>query len=395
MDEKRKSGISTISVHAGGLEDRDYGAVNTPVYLSTTFKLSDADYEAILNGKARDIWVYTRYGNPSRRAVELKVAALEGAEDGLAFASGMAAISTTLLTFLRKGDHLLTTLDLYGGTSYLIQKEFPKFGIDVTSVNPQDINSIKNGLKPNTKVVYFETLSNPLLKFIDLEAVAELAHGNGALFIVDNTFMTPFNLRPLEHGVDIVVHSGSKYLNGHSDVISGFVVGSEEHIGMVWETMLHFGGSMEPLPAYLVERGLKTFAIRMERHNTNAMAVAEFLKGHPRVRRVIYPGLDDYPQKELIDRYVTNGYSGMVSFEIDGTDEDGVKFMHNLKIWKEATSLGGVESLVSMPYNTSHAGLTPEQRQEMGIGPGFIRLSCGIEDADDLIADIDQALNSV
>ena len=392
---RKKYGISTLAVHAGTYQDSETGAVNTPVFLSTTFRLTDSDYEKILSGKAREAWLYTRYGNPTRRAVELKVAALEGAEDGVGFASGMAAIATTLLTFLKQGDHMLTTLDLYGGTSYLIHKEFPKFGIELSFVEPRDVEAIEKAIKPNTKVLYFETISNPLLKLLDVEAVARIAHEHGAMLIVDNTFLTPFNLRPLELGADIVVHSASKYINGHSDVIAGFAVGPKELIEQVWETMLHFGGSMEPLPAYLVERGLKTFALRMARHNENGLKVAEFLENHPKVRKVIYPGLESYEQRELADKLLKNGYGGMVSFEIDGTDEDGVRFMHNLKLWAEATSLGGVESLVSMPYNTSHAGLTPEQRAEMGIGPGFVRLSCGIEDADDLIEDLAQAFEKI
>ncbi len=388
-----KHGVSTISVHAGNMEDEITGAVNTPIYLSTTFRLSDQDYDAILRGEARSAWIYTRYGNPSRRAVELKAAALEGAEDGVSFASGMAAIATTILTFARKGDHIITTLDLYGGTSALFQREIPGFGIDITFVDPENLNEITESFRPETRIVYFETLSNPLLKLIDMEVIARAAHEHGALFIVDNTFLTPYNLRPLEHGADIVVHSATKYLNGHSDVTAGFAVGSRELMTRVWETMLHLGGSMEPLPAYLVERGLKTFALRMQRHNENGMAVARFLENHPAVRKVLYPGLESYPQKKLALKYLS-GYGGMVSFEIDGGDDDGVGFMHSLKLWKEATSLGGVESLVSMPFNTSHAGLTPEQREKIGIGKGFIRLSCGIEDSDDLIADLDQALNT-
>lgn len=392
---ERKFKFSTRCVHSGEYVDKETGAVNTPIFQSSTFLLSGEDYKKILEGKAREAWIYTRYGNPTRRAVEKKIADLCKGEDSILFSSGMAAISTTLLTFLEEGDEIITTLDLYGGTQSFIKNELPKFGITVKYVDPTNTDEIKSKMTEKTKIIYFETLSNPLLKIFDIDEVVYIAKESDALFIVDNTFLTPYNLTPLERGVDIVIHSITKYMNGHSDVVGGVVVGSKALMDKVWEMMIRYGGSMDPVSSFLLERGLKTLSLRMERHNVNALRVATFLSTHKKIRRVIYPTLDNYPYILSSVKYLTKGAGGMVSFELDGNDEDGLKFMRNLKIIKEATSLGGVESLVSMPFNTSHASLTEEERKKIGIGSGFVRLSVGIEDVDDLIWDIDQALKII
>ena len=388
-------GISTISVHSGEYIDEVVKAVVTPIFQSSTFLLSDKEYEKILEGKERGVNIYTREGNPTRRAVEEKIMALEKAEDALTFSSGMAAVAASLLSVLKKGDHLISTFDLYGGSSLFLKRDLPHLGIESTLVDSDNPKKIEAFIKPNTKLLFFESLSNPLLKILDLPNVVKIAKRHNLITVIDNTFLTPYNLRPLDYGVDLVVHSATKYLNGHSDIIAGVAAGKKDLIDRVWEKMARLGGSMDPHQAFLLERGLKTFSLRMQRHNENGQRIAEYLETHPKINKVIYPGLNSYPQKELASSLLRRGCSGMVSFEIKGGDKAGLEFMRNLKIIREATSLGGVESLVSMPFNTSHAGLSKEERNRMGISEGLVRLSCGIEDAEDLIEDIDQALSRV
>ncbi len=391
----RYKGISTISVHSGEYIDEVVKAVVTPIFQSSTFLLSDKEYEKIIEGKERQINIYTREGNPNRRAVEEKIMALEKGEDALTFSSGMAAVAASLLSILKRGDHLISTFDLYGGSSLLLKQDFPHLGIERTLANSANLEEIEASIKPNTKLLFFESLSNPLLKILDLPNVVKIAKKHNLITIIDNTFLTPYNLCPLDYGIDLVVHSATKYLNGHSDIIAGVVTGKKSLIEEIWGKMVRLGGSMDPHQAFLLERGLKTFSLRMQRHNENGRTIAEYLEMHPKINKVIYPGLTSYPQKELTASLLKRGCSGMVSFEIKGGDEAGLKFMRNLKIIREATSLGGVESLISMPFNTSHAGLTKEEKDRMGIKEGLVRLSCGIEDVEDLIKDIDQAISTV
>uniref|UniRef100_A0A7C4UDL3 Aminotransferase class I/II-fold pyridoxal phosphate-dependent enzyme n=1 Tax=candidate division WOR-3 bacterium TaxID=2052148 RepID=A0A7C4UDL3_UNCW3 len=383
-------GFSTKCVHKGTFHS-EVKSVNTPIFQTSNFLLDDKDYEKIIEGKAIEVNLYTRYSNPSRRAVEEKIKELEFADDAITFSSGMAAISTTLLTFLKPKGRLLTTIDIYGGTTYLVNNILKNYDIDVKHSDPFDTGDIIKKMK-NVDVILFESLSNPLLKLIDIEEISKNKR-EGQILIIDNTFLTPYNLNPMKLGVDIVIHSASKYLNGHSDLIAGIVCGKKEYIDKIRENMILLGGSMEPLSAFLLERGLKTLGIRMERHNKNGYEIARFLKGKKKVKKVFYPGLEEYPKYELAKRLLKNGFGGMVTFVIEGGDEEGVRFMHRLKIIKEATSLGGVESLVSMPFNTSHTGLSEEERIKIGIEPGTIRLSCGIEDVEDLKDDLENALS--
>ncbi|RKZ21769.1 hypothetical protein DRQ20_04375 [bacterium] len=385
-------GFGTRAVHGKGEKRK---SINIPVYLSSTYALTDEDYEKILEGKTREVLVYSRHSNPTRRELEEKLAMLEGAEDAVAFSSGLSAIFCTILAFVKKGEHIITTHDLYGGTLSLFKNIVSEIGIEISFVDMRDPDEVKKEIRENTKLFFFETLSNPMLKLLPLEEISEIAKEHGIKLVVDNTFLTPYNLNPLSHGADVVVHSASKYLNGHSDVIAGFSAGKKEDMELVWEKMVRTGAQLDPFSSYLVERGMRTLEIRMERHNENAMRIARMLEAHPKIRRVIYPGLESYEQFDLATRMLTRGFGGMVSFEIRGDDEDGLRFMRNLKIIKEATSLGGVESLISMPFNTSHASLTPEEREKMGMGPGFLRLSCGIENVEDLIEDLEQALSSL
>jgi len=379
----------TKCVHSGTFHS-DIRAVSTPIYQSSTFLLGSKDYEKIAKGRARDINIYSRYSNPTRKSVEEKIIALTGAEDAIGFSSGMGAISTTLLTFLNPKDRILTTIDLYGGTYSFIKNLLSRFNIDYVLVNPENTEEIIKNME-GSKVILFESLSNPLLKMVDIEEIAENKK-EGQLLIIDNTFLTPYNFNPLYYGADVEIHSASKYLNGHSDLIGGFVCGSKELIEKIWPNMIEIGASMEPIEAFLLGRGMKTLGLRMEKHNQNSKKVAEFLYEHKEIEEVFHPALEGYHQKELRDKYLKLGTSGVVTFVVKGGIERGVRFMHSLRIIKEAASLGGVESLISMPFYTSQRSLNVEEREKIGILPGTVRLSCGIEDEDDILEDINQAL---
>ena len=394
-DEKdylKKAGKGTRSVHSGTSPGEK--SLNTPVYQSSTFFLDDEAYKMWKAGTPRAP-VYTRYNNPSMRAVEKKIAHLEGAEDALVFNSGMAAICSSLLTFLGQGDRIVTTRNLYGGTILSLDQDFTRFGIDVHYIDIKDLDAVEKALKEKkTKVLYCETVTNPLLEVSDLPALASLAKKYGAISIVDSTFATPMSCNPLDHGFDLVMHSVTKMLNGHSDILGGTVAGSTEIINQIWYKLRNFGGNMDPHQASLLERGIKTLHIRYEKAMTSAGQLATWLEAHPKIERVIYPGLKSHNDYELAQK-ILNSSSTMVCFEVKGGDEAGRKVMDNMKIVSQAISLGGVESLISMPYSTTHVSWTQEARLEAGIGLGFIRFSTGIEDTEDLIADFEQALEKL
>jgi len=379
----------TKCVHKGTHRSNER-AINTPIYQSSTFLLKEEDYKKLIQGRGREINIYSRYGNPTRRSVEEKIASLENTEDALSFSSGMGAIASTLITFLKPGDEILTTLDIYGGTWTFVAGFLSKFGIKAEYVDPVKTDKIIKKMD-GEKILFFESLSNPLLKLIDIEEVSKNKK-RGQLLVIDNTFLTPFNFNPVGYGADLVIHSASKYLNGHSDLIGGLVCGKKSLIDKIWSTMILLGSSMEPIPAYLLERGMKSLGVRMERHNKNAEKVALFLRNHKEVKKVIHPNLASYTQKALKKKYLKVGSGGMITFVVSGGDRRGLKFMHNLKVVKEASSLGGVESLISMPFNTSHYSVKKEKRIAMGILPGTLRFSVGIEDPEDIIEDINQAL---
>ena len=394
-DEKdylKKTGKGTRSVHSGTSPGEK--SLNTPVYQSSTFFLDDEAYNMWKAGTTRAP-VYTRYNNPSMRAVEKKIAHLEGAEDALVFTSGMSAICTTLLTFLSQGDRIVTTRNLYGGTILSLDQDFTRFGIDVHYIDIKDLDAVEEALKEKeTKVLYCETVNNPLLEVSDLPELAKLAKKYGAIPIVDGTFATPMGCQPLDHGFEIVIHSVTKLLNGHSDIIGGAVAGNKEIINQIWYKLRNFGGTMDPHQASLLERGIKTLHIRYEKAMTTASQLANWLEAHPKIEKVIYPGLESHDDYELAKK-VLNSPSTMVCFEVKGGDEAGRKLMDNMIIASQAISLGGVESLISMPFSTTHVSWTQEARLEAGIGLGFIRFSTGIEDTEDLIADFEQALDKL
>lgn len=387
--------FTTRAIHAGQYDDPVTGALGTPIYQASTFYLNDETYEAIEEGRGRDALIYTRYGNPSQWAVQNKLASLENAESSIVFSSGMAAISTTLLALLDKGSHVVSSRDLYGGTYNFLYEDLQKYGMEVSYADPTNIEEIEACIQENTKMLYFESLTNPLLKLVPLHDLAYLAKKYNLRLVIDNTFLTPYNLRPLDHGADIVINSATKYLGGHSDLIAGTVSGSRKLMDRVWGQMLKLGGSLDPHACFLLERSLKTLGLRMKAHNSNAMELANHLEDHPQIKRVYYPGLASYPYPEVVREVLHTGYSGMISFEVEGGDQATLDFVKALRLPKEATSLGGLESLVSIPFNTSQASLTREQRRSIGIQDGLVRLSVGVEEIEDLIKDINQALEKI
>jgi len=371
-------GFSTQAVHAGTYHDRETGGACSPVFTSTAFAFPNAAEENF----------YPRYFNtPNQQVICRKIAALEQGESALVFGSGLAAISTLLLTYLQPGEHAVFQRDLYGGTLQFITQELQRLGVKVSwATSPDDFAA---ALRPETRIVYVESPSNPLLRCVDLRAVAQLGRERGLLSVVDNTFATPVNQNPLTLGIDVVIHSATKYLNGHSDVNAGFVVGAESKIRRVAASAVNFGGMLDAQACAQLERGMKTLALRVERHNENASRVAHYLAEHPLIERVNYPGLDSHPDHEIVIGQM-RGFGGMLSFELHESrliDE----ILSHLRLIMPALSLGGVESLICVPSRTTHRTLTPDERARAGIREGLVRLSVGIEDAEDLIGDLDQA----
>lgn len=389
----RSASPETLAVHAGTYEDPVTGSVGTPIFQTSTFLLDDLSYQAFADGSLRDVPIYTRYGNPSQWSVQEKIAALENAESALVTSSGMSAIASTIYALTNLGSHIVSAYDVYGGTYNLLREDMPSAGREVTFVDPSDIAAVRNAIRPETQLMFFETLTNPLLKAPSIRALAEIARSANALLVVDNTFLTPVNLRPLDLGATIVVHSATKYLSGHSDLTAGAVVGPRKFLDRVWSQTLRFGGTLEPFSCFLLERGLKTLSVRIASQNKNAEVIARYLASHEGVRRVYHPSLggDHY---QGLDRDLYGGFGGMVSFEVASGDRAALEAMGRMRIPYVATSLGGVESLVSMPANTSHSSLTVRQRSVIGINPGLIRYSTGIENVGDLILDLKNALNA-
>ena len=376
---------STLAVHAGQYPDPRTGAVNVPVYLSSTFELTGI-------GTDRG-WDYSRAGNPTRDRLEEALAALEGGTSGHAFTSGMAAIMA-LVQPLHTGDHVLCSHNVYAGTVRLFNTYIRHYGIEIEYVDTSRPETVEAAIRPATKLVHVETPSNPTMVLSDIRAISEIAHAKGAEVSVDNTFMSPALQRPLELGADVVMHSTTKYLNGHSDGIGGALIGSKpEHKERFLLVQKAAGGIMSPFECFLVLRGIKTMPLRIKQHEENGRAVAEFLAGHKKVSRLAYPGLKSHPQYELACRQ-QKGFGSMLSFDIGNRDAAG-RFMGALKIFTNAESLGGVESLASHSATTTHAALSDAERAAAGIGDGMIRLSIGIEDKEDLIADLDRALAAV
>lgn len=390
-DKKESSRFATNAVHSGTQHIGD--AVNTPIFQSSTYKLTDERYAGWAAG-AQHTLLYARLSTVNSDAVAQKLASLEGGEDAETFSSGMAAISTTLMAMLNQGDHIVASTDIYGGTYGLLTEEFPRFGISTTMADMRDTASYEAAIQPNTKILYIETLTNPVLKICDIEAMAEVAKRHNLLLIIDNTFASPWGCKPLTMGVDLVIHSTTKYLGGHSDILGGAVVGSKEHIAKIFMRKVHFGAAPDPHSCYLLERGMRTLDVRMPRICENAFTLATRLEQHDAIERVYHSQLESHPDYEVGQRILPHG-SGMIAFVVKGGDEAALKFMRKLNLIYEATSLGGVESLIECPFNSSHMFVPEDVRVEAGVVPGFVRLSVGIEDAEDLWSDIEGALASL
>lgn len=375
----KKPGLNTICTHAGELKDEKYKGAVSPLYMSTSYAFEDVEIKR-----------YPRYFNtPNQRALAQKMAALEHGEAALIFGSGMAAVSTSLLAFLQKGDHVVLQKTLYGGTSNLVTEEFEKFGIEFSFTKDLSIAAFEKEIRENTKVLYIETPSNPLLTITDLEAVAKLAKNKGLVSMIDNTFASPVNQNPLDFGIDISIHSATKYMGGHSDILAGTVISSEEKIDRIFQLAKNFGGSLSDYTVWLLERSIKTMGIRVRAQNENAQRLAEFLEKNEFVKKVYYPGLRSHADHELAKKQM-KGFGGMLSFELK--ELDAAVFMKYLKLIKPSMSLAGVESTILSPAKTSHGLLSPEEREDQGISDNLMRFSVGIEEPEDLIADIEQAL---
>lgn len=384
--------FETKAIHVGeepNLKDGGSGDVVVPIHLSSTFVRREVD-------KPTGGYEYSRSGNPTRHALEKRLAALENARFGLAFSSGLAAETVLCMTLLKSGDHVIAFDDLYGGTKRLFNTIFNRnFNVQFSYVDARDTENIKMEIRENTRLIWLETPTNPLMRLCDLKGISGIAREKGILTVVDNTFMSPYFQRPLDFGMDIVVHSTTKYLNGHSDSVGGAVmVSSEEMYGSLKFNQNAIGAILSPFDSYMVLRGIKTLAVRMERHNKNAMEIARYLREHPKVKRIYYPGLESHPQHELAMRQMT-GFGGMISFEIDGGLKEARRFLEGLTIFSLAESLGGVESLIEHPALMTHASIPREEREKVGITDSLIRVSVGIEDVKDLIEDMDKAFKNI
>jgi methionine-gamma-lyase len=389
MENKYK--FPTLAIHAGEEERFSKGAVAAPIYQTSTFVFRNTAEVIEYQKGDSSKYLYTRYGNPTVETVQKKMAALEGGEDALVVSSGMAAVSTLALTLVSSGDEIISTEPVYGGTFHLFKEAFPRMGIKVRFVNPERIEEAEGLLNQNTKLIFCETPTNPNLKLADIKKLAQIAGKKKIPLAVDNTFATPYNQSPLSLGADFVIHSATKYLAGHSDLVAGVIIGPKSIIDKATETMKMLGGCIDPLGAFLLLRGLKTLAIRVERQNQNAMKVAEYLSGHDKVNRVFYPGLPGFVQHQLAKDQM-RGFTGMVCFEVKGELESAASVVDSFKIFANATSLGGVESLACIPVLTSHYGFEESELKRADVSPGMIRLSCGIEDGEDLVGDLKQAL---
>jgi len=378
----KKLGLNTICTHVGEIKDEQFKGAISPIYLSTSYEFDDVDIKR-----------YPRYFNtPNQEHLVKKIAALEHTEDALIFGSGMAAISHMFLAFLQKGDHLVVQNTLYGGTSNFIREEFPKYGIEFTFTNGYQVSDFEAAIQSNTKLIHIETPSNPLLTITDIKAVANLAKSKGIISSIDNTFASPINQNPIDFGIDLVMHSATKYLGGHSDILAGAVAGSEEHIKRIWNIGKNLGGSLSDFTVWMLERSMKTLALRVKAQNKNARKLAKFLDKHNDVAKVNYPGLKNHPEHKLAKSQM-HDFGAMLSFElVEGID--AMVFQNQLKLIKSSMSLAGVESTMLLPSETSHALLTQEERDAVGISNQLIRFSVGIETYKDLKNDIAQAINT-
>ena len=384
-------GFNSKLIHAGEIED-PLGSAVTPIYQTSTFKFKSADHGARCFSGEEKGYIYTRLGNPTIEDLEKAVAALENGYGGIATASGMAAVNTMYMTMLGQGEHMIAHGAMYGPSRGIMETLYPRFGVEFDFVNTTHLEEIEKHIKPNTKLLYLETPANPTMEITDIEAAAKLAHKHNIIVCVDNTFSSPYIQKPLDLGADIVLHSVTKFINGHADIVGGIVIAkTKELYDRLNYVMMNMGFNMDPHQAWLVRRGLKTLSVRIDRAQENAMKVAEYLNNHPKVEWILYPGLKSHPQYELAKKQMA-GPGSMISFGLKGGLNSGKVLMDNVQLALLAVSLGGVETLIQHPASMTHSKLTPEARQSAGISDGLVRLSIGIEDVEDIIGDLDQAL---
>ena len=393
-EEPSDRGSATSSVHAGELRQQEANAITTPIYQTSTFWFRNSkevtDYQ---EGKS-DREEYGRYGNPTWRAVERKISALEGGEETVLFASGMCAATTTFMALLEEGSHLIVTSDCYRRTRQFIEQFLSRMGVEWTVIEPSNLDAFRDAIRPNTKIFFTESPTNPYLRVIDVPAFTEVARAAGVMTIIDSTFATPVNHRALDDGADLVLHSATKYLGGHNDLLAGTVTGPRETIDPVRKALGVLGGIIDAHAAWLLLRGIKTLDIRMARHNENGLALATYLETHPKIKSVFYPGLPSHPDHEVARR-VMKGFGGVVTFEIETDLEGAMRFIDSTQIPYQAPSLGGVESLIELPVTMSFWDKSKEERARLGITDTLVRYACGIENSADIIADIEQALAKV
>lgn len=387
-------GINSRLVH-GGYHPDATGAVNVPIYQSSTFAFRSATHGAALFAGEEEGYIYTRIGNPTIRALEDSVADLENGAGGIATSSGLGAVSTVYMALLECGAHMVSTASVYGPSRGLIEKQFSRFGVEASFVDTSDLDNLRQAIRPDTRLVYVESPSNPAMQVTDIAGAASIAHDHGALLAVDNTFASPYLQQPLDLGADVVLHSVTKFINGHADIVGGVLVARDDQVlRRLRGVMVDMGCNMDPHQAFLVLRGLKTLGLRVERAQAGALAIAQWLEAHPKVESVRYIGLPSHPGHELAKRQM-RGFGSMIAFELKGGLEAGRKLMNNVKLAILAVSLGGVETLIEHPASMTHASMSKEAREAAGFADGLVRYSVGIEDADDLIADLEQALKAV
>jgi len=392
--ENKNAGFNSKLIHAGGFED-SLGSATMPIYQTSTFKFKNADHGAACFTGEDDGYIYTRIGNPTIEELEKAVADLEGGFGGIATSSGMGAITSVYMAYLGAGAHMLSHNAVYGPARGVMETLFSRFGVEYSYVDTTNIQNVLDAIRPNTKLIYTETPANPTIGISDLKALAKIAHERNIVFCVDNTFCSPYLQRPLELGADIVLHSMTKFINGHADIVAGMLVAkSEKDYRLLRSVMANMGCNMDPHQAYMVRRGLKTLGIRIDRAQQNAMKVAEYLESHPKVEWVMYPGLKSHPQFDLA-RQQMDGPGAMISFEVKGGFNAGKTLMNNVKLALLAVSLGGIETLIQHPASMTHSKLTREAKEKAGITDGLVRLSVGIEDIEDIIHDLQQALDKV
>jgi methionine-gamma-lyase len=392
--ETTNKGFNTKLIHAGAFDD-EFGSATVPIYQTSTFRFKNAQHGADCFSGASNGYIYTRIGNPTIRAFEKNIAELENGFDGIATSSGMGAISSVYMALLGAGSHIVSSDAVYGPARGVLEQDFSRFNVEASFVNTSDLNNIKKAIKPNTKVLYIETPANPTIDVTDIEGCAAIAREHNLLLVVDNTFCSPYLQKPLDLGADVVLHSITKFINGHADIVGGVIVAKDPEIyKRIRHSMVYMGCNMDPTQSFMVLRGVKTLAIRIERAQENAMKVARYLENHPKIEWIRYPGLENHPHYELAKKQM-KGFGSMMSFGVKGGFEAGKKLMDNVHLALLAVSLGGVETLIQHPASMTHAGVSRENKLAAGITDDLVRFSVGIEDVEDIIHDLEQALTHV